>query len=937
MSNKRNSGAGFNLLLIISVLVFAVFSHSQTAAQQTNFAAQPLPAGSRYNVIEGVSLLLAEKVIDPGVDEVVEETAVSIIVTYIESFDLTQLQAIPDSQIVNTYQRINGVSMILPGSEVIGVTQLPDVTGVYVDQLQQVEATVSLTAVEPAAAGIASDDGDDDFDNDQAGAGTLFAAIDTGVWPEHPSFADLEPGASAVSGSYPCDFGNTTWNTDDTPYTCNNKLVGAYAFLGTYKALQGLTAVEFNSARDDNGHGTHIATIAAGNANVAASIAGVEMGTISGMAPQAQLIAYKVCGAAGCYASDALAAIEQAILDDVDVINYAVGGSSQPYDDLISLALLDAYDNGIFIAGAAGNDGPAPDTVSEYTPWVTTAAASGPANEMAAFSGRGGTEQELGVSKPDLTARGVGIVAGYSPMSTAAGGTLGELFQVMQGTSMSAASVAGSVLQLKALHPDWTAGQIKSALMTTAVFDDLVKEDGVTPADPFDAGSGQINPDQAGDPGLTISTSADSFLTNRDQLWESNYPSVYIPDMPGGVKIYRTVHSELPKNSWWRLRVDAPDDVTIKTQRAFGIRPNQNRRLSIRIDATAVPFGEVRHATLYLEEWRGERMLQVPLTIVRSEPDIVMENSCNPASFRFLRISTCKITVTNLSTEDTNYSLVDHMPRGLLIIPWTVSGANLDTLFSISKQGNLAGAELENVGVVDATGQTFGYVSLASIGIPPISAVGDEEIINFDVSPVQVSGAAYARIGMVSNGYLVMGGGASADVAAVNQVFPDTAVPNNVIAPFWTDLNPAAGGNLYAAQITDPYGVSWMVFEWENVPNATTGELNTFQVWFGTGADQEIYYVYGDVSAGAAGLLTVGAENPDGSSGDNWYANGVGTPVAAGTELAVVATPGAAGESHTVTFKVTGWHIGSFTNCAELTSDLFEGTNVACFTGQITR
>jgi len=65
--------------------------------------------------------------------------------------------------------------------------------------------------------------------------------------------------------------------------------------------------------------------------------------------------------------------------------------------------------------------------------------------------------------------------------------------------------------------------------------------------------------------------------------------------------------------------------------------------------------------------------------------------------------------------------------------------------------------ELENVDVVDATGQTFGYISLAGIGIPPVGAVADDELLNFTIpSAVQYGGVGYDRIGMVSNGYLVM-------------------------------------------------------------------------------------------------------------------------------------------------------------------------------------
>ena len=127
--------------------------------------------------------------------------------------------------------------------------------------------------------------------------------IDTGIWPEHPSFAD--------DGSYPahapldttvgsaCAFGNTAHNSADAPFTCNNKLVGARVFLDTYRANSGIGPGEFDSARDDEGHGTHTASTAAGNANIAASIFGVPKGTTSGIAPRAQIIAYKALGAGG--------------------------------------------------------------------------------------------------------------------------------------------------------------------------------------------------------------------------------------------------------------------------------------------------------------------------------------------------------------------------------------------------------------------------------------------------------------------------------------------------------------------------------------------------------------------------------------------------------------------------------------------------------------
>ena len=100
---------------------------------------------------------------------------------------------------------------------------------------------------------------------------------------------------------------------------------------------------------------------------------------------------------------------------------------------------------------------------------------------MADFSSRGGPGQGLGVSKPDITAPGVNILAAQTPALAAVGtGPLGELFQVIRGTSMSSPHIAGAAALLKQLYPSFTPGQIKSALMTTATVEDLVDSDGVS-------------------------------------------------------------------------------------------------------------------------------------------------------------------------------------------------------------------------------------------------------------------------------------------------------------------------------------------------------------------------------------------------------------------------------------------------------------------------
>ncbi|MDH2413742.1 S8 family serine peptidase [Nocardioides sp. CER19] len=215
------------------------------------------------------------------------------------------------------------------------------------------------------------------YDSGIDGTGVLVGVIDTGIWPEHPSFADdgTLPAAPVLAGDS-CQFGNTSANPDDKDFTCNDKLVGARDMTKTYRAVEGAEPDEFVSARDDEGHGTHTASTAAGDANVKAFIKGKYVDTTSGIAPRAQVIAYKALGNQGGFSSDLSAAIDQAVADGVDVINYSIGGGAN-LTGVDAISFLFASDAGVFSAVSAGNDGPDPETIGgpSDVPWVTSVAA----------------------------------------------------------------------------------------------------------------------------------------------------------------------------------------------------------------------------------------------------------------------------------------------------------------------------------------------------------------------------------------------------------------------------------------------------------------------------------------------------------------------------------------------------------------------------------
>jgi subtilisin family serine protease len=283
---------------------------------------------------------------------------------------LEEAGASADAKVHDYTFAFNGYSAILTEEQVNAIKLQKDTVLVMEDQMRYPHTDSS-----PEFLGLTVRGGA--YDSGFTGEGVVVGVIDTGIWPEHPSFADDGSYPAPPTGPLPCEFGNTAHNPNDVPFTCNNKLIGAYQMLDTYRAVIGADPDEFDSARDDDGHGTHTASTAAGNANVEASMYGLPMGEISGIAPRAHIIAYKGLGNLGGFTSDLAAAIDQAVADGVDVINYSIGGGAGA-PGIDDLAFLFAADAGVFVATSAGNTGPGVSTLGNPAtmPWVTTVGAS---------------------------------------------------------------------------------------------------------------------------------------------------------------------------------------------------------------------------------------------------------------------------------------------------------------------------------------------------------------------------------------------------------------------------------------------------------------------------------------------------------------------------------------------------------------------------------
>jgi subtilisin family serine protease len=683
-----------------------------------------------------------------------------------------------DAKVYDYTVALNGYSAILTAEEAKDIAAQSAVVLVLPDEMRYLDTDSS-----PTFLGLTDPAGP--WQTGYDGEGVLVGVIDSGIWPEHASFADdgSFPAAPVLDDSRPnCEFGNTTHNENDVPFECNNKLVGARQMLDTYRALIGAAPDEYDSARDDNGHGTHTASTAAGNAGVAASMYGIPRGTISGIAPRAQVVAYKGLGNLGGFTSDLAAAIDQAVADGVDVINYSVGGGAAgPGADEISF--LFAADVGIFVATSAGNSGPNPATLGNpgTMPWMTTVGAStqsrfwqgtavlgdgsefagasitpgaasaalvdaedaggdlcvpgtldpakvagnivlcrrgaiaraakslavmqaggagtilynnsdvdnlfsdshwtpavhidntpglaikvyidsagsaataeivgeqisewATAPSMTIFSSRGPNPVSPDLIKPDITAPGLQILAGYSPTPNPGSTPPGEYFGAIAGTSMSSPEIAGVFALIKQAHPDWSAAIAKSAIMTTA-YQEVVDNDRVSQADPFDMGAGHVDPGNAVhkgsafQPGLaydaglfeyaayTCGEDFGVFTPGSCDFLESigvpsepfnlNLPSIGVANLPGSQTVVRTVTSVAQENGWrdYSVSVDEPPgfDVTVSPS-SFSLKSGDTATYEVTITNVSSPVGAWAFGALTWSDATGNYDVYSPIAV----------------------------------------------------------------------------------------------------------------------------------------------------------------------------------------------------------------------------------------------------------------------------------------------------------------------------------
>ena len=293
---------------------------------------------------------------------------------------------------------------------------------------------------------------------------------------------------------------------------------------------------------DDMGHGTHCAAIAAGN------------GVLKGVAPNANILAYKVLNAGGGgYFDDVISGIEQAVIDNVDIVNLSLGSSEGNPDDVVSGVVDLAVDLGVTVVVAAGNSGPQENTIGSpgTARKAITVGATDKQDNLAVFSSQGpvlwNNNRNILV-KPDIVAPGVDICAAqfddwlndYSCLDD------GEHIAI-DGTSMATPHVAGAVALLKQKYPTSTPEEIKQLLKNGA--DDIwndVDEEYIT-----QHGAGRLNIYKSVKLGVNVPIA---------KLTMENNNLTGIVDIAGTVRSdnlnYYIVYykpKELPQDSWQQV------------------------------------------------------------------------------------------------------------------------------------------------------------------------------------------------------------------------------------------------------------------------------------------------------------------------------------------------------------------------------------------------
>ena len=475
--------------------------------------------------------------------------------------------------------------------------------------------------------------------------------------------------------------------------------------------------------------------------------------------------------------------------------------------------------------------------------------------------------------------------------------------------------------------------------MMTSSVQDVVKEDGDTPADPFDDGAGSIRADRSVYAPITFDVPAEDYIAavQADPLHrvDLNTPSIDATTMPGEIETTRTMKNVSGRRLVLEARTKAPPGSQIVvTPRRIVLAPNQSKTVTIAILGKDLAknqqyFGQVT----FDADGHGLPDSVLPVAFFAKQGKVALTHTCAATTLAVGDTTHCEVSAQNLSPVDAQATItVTGAQRHRLKVK-NVTPPAVKTPDGLRWAGTLQKSTAPTVTAITPGGSPAGFLPLSAFGIAPISGVGDETIVNFNVPPFKYGSEVYSTLALTSDGYAVVGGGDGSDLDFVPQTFPDAGRPNNVLAPYWTDLDPGAGGSVSIGSLTDGVN-SWTILEWNAVPVfGQPADAQSFQIWILQGDTESITYAYGDVTGAAApDGANAGAENRDGTSGQN-----ISPFPVTNSDYTVATSPPVPGAKLVLGYDAQAKRRGLYQLVARLGSDITLGSTTEVVNLRVTR
>ena len=406
------------LLLALSSMTLAVQADDVRRPYVVQLADKPIAS------YDGAVSGLAATQPRPGQRLELNTQSVQLYNGYLDQKKAVVRASVANAPVLHEYSVVlNGFTAMLTDAEVRTLVGRSDVVAVTPDTPRSLTTTYTHSFL-----GLDKPDGlwSQLGGKEHAGEDIIIGIVDGGVWPEHLSYADridsdgkptFDNGAAVAYDAPPARWkGDCQSGNGFTAANCNNQLVGAQYFDASFKAsgrvphwteFTGSPRDSIGGATGEGGHGTHTSTTAGGNAGVDVTMAGVNVGAMSGVAPRARISSYKVCWSYvdtsvaagvrnGCFTGDSVAAIEKAVTDGVHVINFSISGGAT-INDPVEQAFFNATNAGVLAVASAGNDGPG-NQVAHISPWHATIGASTHNRELQADVVLGNGQKFTGAS-----------------------------------------------------------------------------------------------------------------------------------------------------------------------------------------------------------------------------------------------------------------------------------------------------------------------------------------------------------------------------------------------------------------------------------------------------------------------------------------------------------------------------------------------------------